>query len=80
MKICDYCGEFKKVRFKEDIQSMINVTRDIPLFKYGSYICEDCNKAHEILLKEREETLERIRKDDQIKWRVQRDKILGKIK
>ena len=68
MKKCDYCGEYKKVRFERDWNFIfLNV---------GKYICKDCDKAQTILLERWIEDDNKKEENRKKEWIKKRDKIL----
>lgn len=78
MNNCNYCGEFKRVRFIEDLNSIIMnyglvFSRNE---KFGKYICEDCNKAIEIKKEKDKKESIKINLKQQEKWKKERDNIL----
>jgi len=77
MRECDYCGEYKKVRFVEDNISPFDSSFN---FKYGKYICKECDKAKKIKIEiENKKYLERKEKEKK-DWIKKRDKLLKENK
>jgi ribosomal protein L24E len=75
MNKCKYCGEYKKVRFYEYIESLL-VGGNCFIPKFGLYICEDCDRALLIKDKKREKIIKQKEDKRMIKWKKERDKLL----
>lgn len=76
MRNCSLCGEYKKVMFRANYESLLPAGIRYHGIKFGKYICEDCDKAIEI--KESKERVDKMVKDalQKAEWRKERDKLL----
>ncbi len=81
MEICDWCGEHKKVRFIESMDSILMRMADynnlFSIQKSGKHRCEECDAALKIKQEIDTQKAKKMKIKAQKVWRKKRDAILG---
>jgi len=77
MNKCDYCGEYKKVR--REMFGLNHFELRFPTYSFN-YICEDCDKAKNIVEKIKKEKLLELKEKEKKDWIKKRDKLLKENK